>query len=80
TPKQLQEKNNSKAVEMEIFALYANAIMLKKKAIGILTISDNIITHEEMSAYERQTSLKDMAKLGLEIIYNYVKNNKINLK
>ena len=35
---------------------------------------------EEMSAYERQTSLKDMTKLGLEIIYNYVKNNKINLK
>lgn len=73
TAEQLAAKNKSVAVEMEIFALFANASMLKKKAIGLLTISDNLITHEEMDALDRQTSLVDMAKLGLEIIVNYNK-------
>lgn len=52
--------------EMESFALFYNAIKLKKKAACILTISDNLITHEETSSQERQNSFNDMIELALE--------------
>jgi len=57
---------NAKAVEMEAFGLYATAMRAKKDALTILTCCDNLITHEEMNAYERQTTFKNMAKLALE--------------
>ncbi len=64
----LAEKNNCVCVEMEAFALFANAQYLKKMAATILTISDIIPTHESMSADQRQTSLDSMAKLALESV------------
>jgi purine-nucleoside phosphorylase len=53
-------------VEMEAFALYANAIRNKKNALCILTVSDSFVSKKSMSPEERQTSLKDMVVLGLE--------------
>jgi purine-nucleoside phosphorylase len=53
-------------VEMEAFALYANAIRNKKNALCILTVSDSFISNKSMTPEERQTSLKDMVVLGLE--------------
>lgn len=54
------------AVEMESFALFANARKLGKKAACILTVSDSFITHEETTAEERQTSFNKMMEIALE--------------
>lgn len=54
------------AVEMESAALYMNAARAGKKALGIFTVSDHLITGEATSAEERQTSFTDMMKLALE--------------
>jgi purine-nucleoside phosphorylase len=53
-------------VEMEAFALYANALRNKKNALCILTVSDSYIDKKSMSPKERQTSFKNMIVLGLE--------------
>ncbi len=60
------EKYNCTAVEMEAFALFANAQYLGKNAATILTVSDVIRTHEQISADERETALKTMMHLALE--------------
>lgn len=73
----LAEKNNCVCVEMEAFALFANAQYLSKMAATILTISDIIPTHEGMSADQRQNSLDNMSKLALEsaiAIHAYLEN------
>lgn len=54
------------AVEMESFALFANAKHLKKSAGCLLTISDSFITGESISAELRETSFKKMMQLALE--------------
>lgn len=53
-------------VEMESFALFYNAKKLNKKASCLLTISDNLVTHEETTSEERQKSFNDMIILALE--------------
>lgn len=55
------------AVEMEAAGLYMTAARLGKKALCLCTISDNIITGEEMSAGERQNTFHDMMKLALSL-------------
>ena len=57
----------AKAVEMEAAALYMEAARSKKNALAILTISDNIITGEELSSDERQTGFGKMMELALEL-------------
>lgn len=58
--------NNCLAVEMEAFALFANAKYLNKNAATILTVSDVIPTHASISAAEREKALLPMMKLALE--------------
>lgn len=60
--------NNKKCicVEMESFALFYNAKYLNKNAACLLTVSDNLITHKETTAEERQTAFKDMIEIALE--------------
>lgn len=55
-------------VEMEAYALYANAYATGKKAITIVTVSDNIATGEELSPKERQHGLTNMIKIALEML------------
>ncbi len=55
------------AVEMEAAGLYCNAAYTGKRALAICSISDNLITGEELSADERQTTFTNMMKIGLEI-------------
>lgn len=55
------------AVEMEAAALYLNAARTGKNALCICTISDHLLTGEELSSDERQTSFRDMMTLALEI-------------
>lgn len=54
-------------VEMESFALFHNASQLGKKAACLLTISDNLVTHELTSSEERQTAFSEMMKIALEL-------------
>jgi purine-nucleoside phosphorylase len=59
-------ENNCKAVEMEAFALFANAEELGKSAATILTISDVIPTGAHISPEDRERSLNPMITLALE--------------
>jgi purine-nucleoside phosphorylase len=60
------QKHGALAVEMESFALFANARFLGKNAAALLTISDVIPTGEVISADARERSLKPMIELALE--------------
>lgn len=60
------KENKCLAVEMEAFALFANAQYLGKTAATILTVSDVIPTHEKISANQRETALLPMMQLALE--------------
>ena len=55
------------AVEMEAAALYLNAAAAGKKALALLTISDNPKTGEGLTAQQRQETFTDMMKIALEI-------------
>ena len=55
------------AIEMEAAALYYNAARAGKKALAICTISDHILTGEETTSEERQTSFRQMMELALEV-------------
>jgi purine-nucleoside phosphorylase len=57
---------NVLCVEMEVAALYTIAAKYNKQALGILTISDSLVTGEQTSAKEREQSFGDMVKIGLE--------------
>jgi len=65
-------KYNCTAVEMEAFALFANAKYLGKNAATLLTVSDIIPTQEQISADEREKALTPMIKLALETALNLV--------
>ena len=54
------------AVEMECAALYMNAARTGKRALGICTVSDSLVTGEALSAEDRQTTFTDMMKIALE--------------
>ncbi|MGJ8529191.1 purine-nucleoside phosphorylase [Maritalea sp.] len=55
------------AVEMEAAALYTIASAKKCRAIAICTMTDCILTGDEIDAEQRQSSLTDMAQLSLEL-------------
>ncbi len=54
------------AVEMEAAALYMNAAKLGKRGLAIFSISDSLVTGEELDAAQRQTSFTTMMKIALE--------------
>ncbi len=56
------------AVEMEIAALYMNAAKAGKRALGICTISDSILTGEAATAEERQTTFTHMMDVAFSIV------------
>lgn len=53
------------AVEMEAAALYCNAAEAGKRALAMCTISDSMITGEELPADQRQTSFTQMMEIAL---------------
>ena len=55
-------------VEMEAAALYMEAARLRKKALAILTISDEILTGVELDSKARETSFTDMMELALSLV------------
>ena len=56
------------AVEMEIAALYMNAARSGNRALGICTISDHILTGEETTAEERQTTFTKMMDVAFSLL------------
>ncbi|HRX45701.1 MAG TPA: purine-nucleoside phosphorylase [Acholeplasmataceae bacterium] len=66
--KDIHAKYGADAVEMESFALFANAKALKKKAACLLTVSDSLVTHEATTAQERQEAFTKMMELALNSI------------
>lgn len=63
---QIHQETGSLCVEMESFALFANAKHLNKHAACVVTISDSLVTHEATSAIERQKSFTNMMMIALE--------------
>ncbi|MBW3058551.1 purine-nucleoside phosphorylase [Spiroplasma poulsonii] len=59
------KEHNLDVVEMESYALFANAIVTKKQAATLLTISDNLVTKQAVSAMERQNNFMVMVQLAL---------------
>jgi len=54
------------AVEMECAELYTLAAKYEREALCILTISDSLVTGEETSSEERQTTFTKMMEIALE--------------
>ena len=54
-------------VEMEAAALYMLAARFGVKALTVCTMTDCLITHQEISADERQSSLGEMVELSLDV-------------
>lgn len=63
--KEINSKYNAICVEMESFALFANAKATGKRAACLLTISDNLVTHEATTSEERQTAFTKMMEIAL---------------
>lgn len=64
--KDLVENHKCECVEMESFALFHNAAVCGKKAACIITISDSFVNEGILTPEERQNSLHNMIKIGLE--------------
>jgi purine-nucleoside phosphorylase len=52
---------------MEANALFVIAKSLNKNAACLLTVSDNLVTHENTTSEERQNAFEDMMKIALEL-------------
>ena len=64
----IRDKHHAAAVEMESFALFANAKASKKKAACLLTVSDSFTTHEQTTAQERQEAFTKMMEVALHSV------------
>ncbi|MDT1800476.1 purine-nucleoside phosphorylase, partial [Salmonella enterica subsp. enterica serovar Oslo] len=53
-------------VEMETTALYTIAARFGVNALTILTVSDHLLTGEETSSEERQTTFNEMMEVALD--------------
>ena len=65
----LRDERGCLCVEMESFALFANAEVLGKNAACLLTISDSFVSPELTTAEQRQKSFTDMMKVALGAEY-----------
>ena len=65
----LRDERGFLCVEMESFALFANAQVLGKNAACLLTISDSFVSPEITTAEQRQKSFTDMMKVALGAEY-----------
>lgn len=59
-------KHGILALEMETTALYTLAAKFGVKALSILTVSDHVLTGEETSSEERQSTFGEMVEIALD--------------
>ncbi|MGI0154140.1 purine-nucleoside phosphorylase [Pseudidiomarina sp. WS423] len=57
-------------VEMEAAGLYSVAAAHGAQALTVLTVSDHLQTHQQMSSQERQTGFADMVELTLNSLFS----------
>lgn len=62
------KENYCLGVEMESFALFYIAKMLGKDATSVLTVSDNLVTKEQLSSEEREKTFDEAITLVLEAV------------
>ena len=65
----LRDERGCLCVEMESYALFANAQVLGKNAACLLTISDSFVSPEITTAEQRQNSFTNMMKVALGAEY-----------
>ena len=63
----IRDNHGCTAVEMESFALFANAKVLHKKAACLLTVSDSLVSGELTTSEERQNAFTKMMEVALEM-------------
>lgn len=64
----IYKKHHTIAVEMESFALFANAKALNRKAACLLTVSDSLVNHEETTSEQREKAFTNMMEIALNSI------------
>ncbi|WP_226566281.1 purine-nucleoside phosphorylase [Bacillus stratosphericus] len=67
-PLELMDQYGILAIEMETTALYTLAAKFGRKALSILTVSDHVVTGEETTAEERQTTFDEMILIALDSV------------
>lgn len=65
--KAIRDEKGCTAVEMESFALFANAKVLGKNAACLLTVSDSFESGEVTTSEERQNAFTKMMEIALEL-------------
>ena len=63
----IRDDHGCMAVEMESFALFANALALGKSATCLLTVSDSLVSGEATTSEERQLAFTKMMEIALEL-------------
>ena len=63
-------------VEMESYALYANAAKLHKKALCILTVTDHFIYKENLTPEQRERDCMRMVDVAIEVANKYAKESR----
>jgi purine-nucleoside phosphorylase len=77
-PEECYNISNAKVVEMESYAIYANAIKFHANALAILICTDNIANGKHMNANQRTHSVSELIKIGLELAIMEAKKIKKN--
>ena len=65
--KTIHDEHNCLIVDMESFALFANAKATGKNAACLLTVSDSLVRHEATTSEQRQSAFTNMMKIALEM-------------
>lgn len=63
----VRDQNACDVVEMESYALFTNAVSTNKQAAVLLTVSDNLVSREQLSVEARRSGFVEMIKLALEV-------------
>ena len=58
-------------VEMESYSLYINAAYLRKRALTMLTVTDNFVKEGHLTAEERQVGLRNMVDAAVATAEKY---------
>lgn len=65
--KTIRDEHGCMAVEMEAFALFANAQATGKQAACVITVSDSLVTHEVTTSAEREKAFTNMMQIALQM-------------
>lgn len=69
-------KMNIMGVEMESYALYTNAAIYRKRALTMLTVTDNFNNNEHLSAEDRQNGLGFMIRAAIRTAEKFAKEKR----